>query len=439
MQDTPFGRYRLTQLLGSGGMSEVWRAQDVDQDTGAERVVAVRILAPHFAKDPAYQASFTGEAETASRLQHPHVVPVYDFGEIDGRLYVATALVDGHDLGAVLRRGPMHPLRAVSLVEQIADAVDAAHRMGIVHRNIKPTNILLRRDQEDQAFLTGFGVAPATTETAVAGSGETASAWAYMAPERFTSADVGPASDIYELTCVLYECVTGRRPFERQHSVEQVAAHLSAPPPQPSRLRPELPPAIDHVIAVGMAKDPRQRYPTATALAAAARSALTVPQYAPAPPPPPPAPRHGRGRTVAIVAGILGVTAALAVAAVVAVTSTSPSGHSPAAAPEPLVKVGDCIAELPTGETVYSFAVVDCAEPHRGEAYATVTAEDAPTYPGEAILRGYREECSDAVDFDLPPNAGLYLVYPVENTWDAGNRTIVCIVTTEEPTTGSIR
>lgn len=438
MEDTPFGRYRLTQLLGSGGMSEVWRAQEVDQDTGAERVVAVRMLAPHFAKDPAYQASFTDEAGTASRLQHPHVVPVYDFGEIDGRLYVATPLVDGRDLGAVLRQGPMHPLRAVSIVEQVADAVDAAHRMGIVHRNIKPTNILLQGDQEDWAYLTGFGVAPATTETAVAGSGETASAWAYMAPERFTSADVGPASDIYELTCVLFECVTGSRPFERQHSVEQVAAHLSAPPPQPSRLRPELPQAIDHVIAVGMAKDPRQRYPTAAALAAAARSALTVPQYAPTPPLPPPAPPRARRRTVAIVAGILGVTAALAVTAVVVVTTASPSGHSPAA-PEPLVKVGDCIAELPTGETVYSFAVVDCAEPHRGEAYATVTAEDAPTYPGEAVLRGYREECSDAVDFDLPADAGLYLVYPVEDTWDAGNRTIVCIVTTEEPTTGSIR
>lgn len=462
MDGTPFGRYRLISQVGTGAMGEVWQAYDASTD----RMVAVKTLAPHFAKDPAYQARFSREAQAASRLNNPHIVPVYDFGEIDGRLFVAMALVDGHELGVEIRQGPLHPLRAVSIVEQIADALDAAHRIGLVHRNVKPSNILLRGREDEWAYLIDFGVAPATTDTALTGTDKTIGTWAYMAPERFTSDDVGPPSDIYELTCVLYECLTGSRPFPADSVQQQVAGHLSAPPPQPSRLRPELPAAIDQVIAIGMAKDARQRYPSAKALAAAARSAFSAPQPTPYYPPstnptapylpapyPYPAPRGNTGRNVAIAVGVIGaiVVVGLGLTAAVALTNkssdrTSASRSTASADPrsDPRViassiDVGDCISELPTAETVYTLPRVDCAEPHRGEAFATVTADDAPTYPGVDVMLSYDGECTDEIDFDPPKGAGLYLLYPIEDTWDDGDRTIVCIVTTEEPTTGSVR
>lgn len=149
----PFGRYRLVDLLGRGGMGEVWRAFD----TVTERVVAVKLLPAHLAGDAGFQQRFSREAKAAASLREPHVVPIHDLGQIDGRLFVTMRLVDGYDLQALLARGPLEPTRAVSIIEQIGSALDAAHRIGLVHRDVKPSNILVGDD--DFAYLIDFGIA----------------------------------------------------------------------------------------------------------------------------------------------------------------------------------------------------------------------------------------------------------------------------------------
>ncbi|HEX7825883.1 MAG TPA: serine/threonine-protein kinase, partial [Mycobacterium sp.] len=159
MEGTPFGRYQLIDLLGRGGMGEVWRAHDTEID----RVVALKMLLPHFAKDPDFDKRFRREARIAARLNDPHVVPIHDVGEIDGRLYVTMRLIDGVDLDALLRTGPLPPERAVHIIEQIASALHTAHRAGLVHRDVKPSNILLA--DNDFAYLIDFGIARAADDT----------------------------------------------------------------------------------------------------------------------------------------------------------------------------------------------------------------------------------------------------------------------------------
>lgn len=269
MEGTPFGRYRLVELLGRGGMGEVWRAFD----TVTERTVAIKVLPPHLADDNQFQQRFRREAKAAAGLDEPHVVPIFDFGEIEGRLFVAMRLIQGQDLQDFLSKGPLQPAYAVRIIEQIASAVDAAHRIDLVHRDVKPSNILVTGD--DFAYLIDFGIARAAGETSLTTTGITLGTWAYMAPERFKGiADA--RSDIYALTCVLYQSLTGKLPFPGE-SLEQLAtAHMFEPPPQPSEVQDAVPPAMDQVIAKGMAKDRDRRYRTAKDLAQAARAALTI-------------------------------------------------------------------------------------------------------------------------------------------------------------------
>ncbi len=270
MQGTPFGRYRLVELLGRGGMGEVWRAHD----TVIDRTVAIKTLLPHFAQDKTFEQRFRREARAAARLEDPHVVPIYDVGEVDGRLYVAMRLVNGQDLQTLLKEGPLGPERAVRVIEQIASALQAAHKVGLVHRDVKPSNILVTND--DFAYLIDFGIARAAGETGITSTGATIGTWSYMAPERFSSGNIEPSSDIYSLTCMLYQCLTGQLPFPGT-TLEQVAmAHMTTPPPKPSVKRHGIPTAMDDVIAAGLAKNPEQRYRTAKDLAQAARAALTT-------------------------------------------------------------------------------------------------------------------------------------------------------------------
>jgi serine/threonine protein kinase len=271
---TPFGRYRLVDLLGRGGMGEVWRAFD----TAMNRVVALKVLPANLADDEQYQARFRREAQMAAGLDEPHVVPIHDFGEIDDRLYVTMRLIDGKTITELLADGPLAPPRAVSIVEQIAAALGAAHRVGLVHRDVKPSNILVTED--DFAYLIDFGIARAAGATKLTSTGTTIGTFAYMAPERFTVDKVdAPTADIYALTCVLYECLTGGQPFPGDSMERQITSHLTEPPPRPSTMVPGLSPQMDQVIATGMAKNPDQRYATTRDLAAAARGALSL--YAP--------------------------------------------------------------------------------------------------------------------------------------------------------------
>lgn len=269
MEETPFGRYRLIELLGRGGMGEVWKAFD----TATRRVVAVKVLPAQLAADPVFEQRFRHEAFAAAGLSNPHVVPIHNFGEIEGRLYVDMRLIEGQDLEHVLADGPLDPGRAVKIVEQIASALNAAHRIGLVHRDVKPSNILVAED--DFSYLIDFGIARAAGETKLTATGNVVGTWPYMAPERFTTGQIDTRSDIYALTCVLYECLTSSRPFPGDSVEQQIAGHLTTPPPRPSISRPGVTPELDAVIAGGMAKDPDERYRTTVELARAARSAVT--------------------------------------------------------------------------------------------------------------------------------------------------------------------
>lgn len=270
MEGAAFGRYRLMQLLGRGGMGEVWRAYD----TATNRVVALKVLLPHLTHDPSFERRFRREAYTAASLSEPHVGPIHNFGEIEGRLYVDMRLIEGRDLHSLLADGPLDPPRAVMIVQQVAAALRAAHKVGLVHRDIKPSNILIAED--DFAYLIDFGIARAADETGLTTSGSVMGTWAYMAPERF-SGEADWRADIYALACVLHECLTGSRPFPGNSLEQQFAAHISSPPPQPSTIAAGIPPAVDEVIARGMAKQPNDRYQAATDLANAAGVAITSP------------------------------------------------------------------------------------------------------------------------------------------------------------------
>jgi serine/threonine protein kinase, bacterial len=269
-----FGPYRLMRLLGRGGMGDVYEAED----TRKRRVVALKLISGQFSSDPMFRARMQREADAAGRLTEPHVVPIHDYGEIDGQLYLDMRLIDGADLSTMLRRtGPMSPPRAVAIMRQIAAALDAAHSAGVTHRDVKPENILVTRD--DFAYLVDFGIARAATDPGLTQTGTAMGTYKYMAPERFTGDEVTYRSDIYALACVLNECLTGLPPYRADSIERMVAAHLMEPPPRPSELRPGMvPPALDEVIARGMAKKPEERYRSAGALTNAALDALTTPE-----------------------------------------------------------------------------------------------------------------------------------------------------------------
>lgn len=265
-----FGRYRLGRIIGEGGMGRVYEAFD----TVTERTVALKVLPETLAGNREFRERFRREAHAAARLSEPHIVPIHDYGEIDGRLFLDMRLIHGMDLGTVVaQHGPLPPARAVHVIDQVAAALAAAHAAGLVHRDVKPSNIVL--GDRDFAYLIDFGIARDDSATAMTSIGTTLGTFAYMAPERFTPGQRTDArADIYSLACVLYECLTGARPFPGAVVAEQIAAHLTAELPRPSSVGDGIPAALDAVIARGMAKLPDQRFPSAGEFAAAARRAL---------------------------------------------------------------------------------------------------------------------------------------------------------------------
>ncbi len=253
-------------------MGEVYEAEH----TVKEWTVAVKLMTAEFSKDPVFRERMKREARIAGRLMEPHVVPIHDYGEIDGQMYLEMRMIEGTDLDTVLKRyGPLTPPRAVAIITQIASALDAAHAAGVMHRDVKPPNILITGD--DFAYLVDFGIASATTDEKLTQLGTAVGTWKYMAPERFSNDEVTYRADIYALACVLYECLTGTPPYRADSATTLVTAHLMDPVPQVSTARAGIPKAFDAVIARGMAKKPEDRYASAGDFARAAHEALSTP------------------------------------------------------------------------------------------------------------------------------------------------------------------
>src|SRR4051794_2269346 len=255
--------YRLERLIGRGGMGVVYLAHDV----GLGRKVAVKLLAPGLADDQRFRDRFLRESRLAASLDHPAIVPIHRAGEVDGTLYIAMRYVDGTDLRRVLESGPGAPRRAAVILSQVASALDAAHRHGLVHRDVKPANILL--DDDEHAYLSDFGLTRhASSQSGLTAGGELVGTVEYVAPEQIEGHSVDGRADVYSLGCVLFECLTGRKPFDRELDVAVLWAHVNDPPPSTGDA------AIDGVLPPALAKSPAARYDTAGAFLADAARAL---------------------------------------------------------------------------------------------------------------------------------------------------------------------
>src|SRR5919199_2560575 len=265
---TTVAGYRIERLLGEGATGAVYLATDEHLD----RSVALKLLPPELSRDQRFRKRFLREARLAAHLEHPGIVPIYAAGEADGQLYLAMRHVRGTDLRQILERdGRLEPARAIRILAPVAEALDAAHAEGLVHRDVKPGNILVQED--DRAFLADFGLAKhAATANSLSREGAFSGTIDYIAPEQIEGSEVDGRADVYALACVLFESLTGRPPFPRDTDVAVVFAHLKDPPPSLGALRPELPTELDLVLARGMAKDPDDRYRTAGELVADARS-----------------------------------------------------------------------------------------------------------------------------------------------------------------------
>jgi YVTN family beta-propeller protein len=320
--------YRIEAVIGRGGMSVVYRTEDVR----LKRPVALKLLAPELGDDASFRERFLRESRLASSIDHPAVVPVYDAGEVEGQLYIAMRYVEGSDLRRVLEAGGrLEPRRALALCAQVADALDAAHDRGLVHGDVKPSNVLVASGRRgEHCYLADFGL---TQE--VAAPGPTASSRHllgtpdYVSPERIRGEEGDARADVYALGCLLYECLVGRPPFRRDSDIAVVYAHLEEPPPKPSAHRSELSEGIDGVIAKAMAKSPADRYATCTELVDAAYAGLDL------------APGVARAAATRSrrALGIAAVSVGLAIVAVVVAVLLSRGEGAPEAAAGSLIRI----------------------------------------------------------------------------------------------------
>jgi serine/threonine-protein kinase len=312
------GRYRVLRRLGSGGMADVWLAED----THLQRRVALKVLHRRFAQDREFVERFRREAEHAAGLQHPNIVAVYDRGEFEGTYYIAMQYVEGPTLKEVIERG-LAPAEAVALIRQVLEAARFAHRHGIVHRDLKPQNVIV--DAEGKAVVTDFGIARAGVSE-ITQTGSVMGTPHYLSPEQAQGFETTSVSDLYSIGVILYEALTGRVPFEGESAVAVAMKQVSQTPQRPSSINPRVSPALDAVVMRALEKEPGQRFQSADAFIAALDAAMREPDvgggtaaFAPLPPvvatPVEEQPRKD-GRTwlwVALVAAILiGVLVGLA-------------------------------------------------------------------------------------------------------------------------------
>lgn len=281
MQRTLAGRYRLEERHGGGGMGSVYSAED----TRLGRKIAVKILQDNLAADPRFVERFRREARAAASLSHPNIAGVFDYGEDGGSRFIVMELVPGRDLAHVLREeGPLEPERATRIAEQIARALGHAHEAGVVHRDIKPGNVLV--DDRDHVKVTDFGIARAAGDATLTASGAIMGTVHYISPEQAAGTTTLPASDVYSLGIVLYEMITGSVPFTADSAVGVAMRHLDEEVPAPSRTEPGTPTYLDDIVRTATAKAPEQRFANghvmAEALAGRTTPAATTPLVAPA-------------------------------------------------------------------------------------------------------------------------------------------------------------
>ncbi|MFB6846783.1 serine/threonine-protein kinase [Streptomyces sp. NPDC056373] len=269
--------YRIEQEIGRGGMAVVYRARDLR----LERTVALKLLAPELARNDTFRRRFTHESRAAAAIDHPHIVPVFEAGETDGVLYIAMRYVPGSDLRHVLdREGPMPPATALRVAAQVASALDAAHDHGLVHRDVKPGNILVARgtdsDHPEHVYLTDFGLTKKSLSlTGFTTVGQFVGTLDYVAPEQISGKPVDARCDVYGFACVVFETLAGHPPFLRDDDMALLWAHQYDEPPPLTEDRPDLDPRVDPVLAQALAKSPDDRYPSCLAFVAALRAATT--------------------------------------------------------------------------------------------------------------------------------------------------------------------
>src|SRR5215212_6995243 len=265
--------YRIEAVAGRGGMGVVYRARQIALD----RPVALKLIAPELAADEGFRRRFARESRIAASLDHPNVIPVYEAGEDGDRLFIAMRFVEGTDLGRMLHaEGAIEPRLAAELVAQAASALDAAHARSLVHRDVKPGNLLIAgaRSARPHVYLTDFGLARYdSSTTALTTTGDWMGTPDYAAPEQIDGAELDARTDVYALGCVLFEALTGTPPFGDRARMAKAAAHLHEPPPTLRSRRPDVPLAFEPVVARALAKRPEDRYPSAGELGAAALAA----------------------------------------------------------------------------------------------------------------------------------------------------------------------
>jgi serine/threonine-protein kinase len=299
--DTEVGGYRIVEPIGRGSSSVVYRAEHVRLG----RAAAVKLLAPTVEQDE-FRDRFIRESKLTASIDHPSIVPVFDAGEEDGLLYIAMALVDGSDLKQVLaEEGRLPVRRALRIAGQVASALDAAHARGLVHRDVKPANILV--GEGDRAYLSDFGVVKELAGAATTRTGAFVGTIAYCAPEQIEGRDLDGRSDQYALACVLWECLVGVSPFHRASQVAVLNAHLHAAPPRLTKAAPDLPPGLEPVLAKALSKSPLDRYGSCAEFVAAARAAA--------------AERPVNGRRLAALLAMVGATAALGAGAALGISA----------------------------------------------------------------------------------------------------------------------
>ncbi|MEV6324646.1 protein kinase [Nocardia sp. NPDC051787] len=308
-----FAGYRIERTLGAGGMGTVYLARH----PRLPRSVALKVLDVSAGADPEFRARFQREAELAARLDHPNIVEIYDRGSEDGQLWMSMRYVAGSDVAWLIAGKALAPSRVVEILTQAADGLDAAHRRGLLHRDVKPANLLVAPgdDGRDQVFVTDFGIARSREDTTgLTAAGALIATLGYVAPEQIRAEPLDHRCDVYALGATLYQMLTGTMPFVRSTPAAVLRAHLAEPPPRPSAADPALPAEIDAVIATAMAKRPADRYNSCGTLAAAAAGALAPPRREPAGIPEPAPPTRLAPRLLVAAAGVLLLVTALAVA-----------------------------------------------------------------------------------------------------------------------------